>query len=534
MSNALLDGIFVLDSQIFPILTITILIVLGYTPILLFVVKKRLKSSFLVFSLLTLLLLLSLILRLAYIRDIILPPYFDSAEHIRIINAIIEAWANSASTTNLTPTYYHIGFHILAAILVMILKIKASTLVLIFGQVILALFPLPIFLFIWHKTQSEVAALFASVLASFTWSMPGFSINWGKYPMLTGLFLGISALLYTYLLGYNQNKTKKERHWPFGLLILGILAAILTHSRILIFFLIAGISWWFAQKTPKLQRSRQIGISVFMLALIIFLGWLISRNELLKLTLEPYLSGSGIYYTALIVALIPFTLKRFSRFFYFSLAFIAGLFLSLFISLGDHIQELRNLTLLDRPFVEATLFLPLALIGGLGFAEVVQKVNLRKSLNQTLAILLLVGVFSFQTLRTYTFTPSPCCNFVQKDDITLMTWIENNLPTDARIAISATPLNVTPGTGSKSLTGADAGIWVFNLTGRQILLVPYSHDFSAKETKDFLCEQSVNYIYAGNQPFSFNKSLHTSNNEWYEEVLSLPNARLYALKGCKN
>ncbi len=522
MIDTLRDGLLVLNNQVPLITTVILFIGAFYIPVSLLFSKKEQGNSFLAYILLFFFILSSLIIRLAFIRKLFLPLYFDSAEHIRIINALL-----AGGKANLTPTYYHIGFHVFLSLLVSILKTDSPQAVLTFGQIILAFLPVPIFFFIWQETKSSIAALFSSVLSSFTWSMPGYAVNWGKYPMLTSLFLGSTILLYAYLL----NKKRERNLVHYAALVLGITVAILTHSRILIFFAIAGLSWLMAQKISRSKPSHQTIIIGFSLTYLMFSGSLIHHNALLKLTLDPYLTTQSAYATLLVLFLSPFAYKKTPSHFYFSIFLIMGLLTSLFIPLGDYLFGLKNLTLLDRPFVETVLYIPLSIIGGLGFAQIIESANFTKSLNKNLFFLSLIGIFTLYSLRHYAFTPSSCCNFTSHDDVTAIAWIRNNIPATARILIAAEPLTVMPSENLGDLTGTDAGVWVSSLTKQETVKILYSANFEDQTTHDFLCQQGMDYIYAGNQSLSFNKSLHHSGN-WYREVLSLPKVRLFALQDC--
>ena len=515
MLHDFINGLVFFRDQAVPVFSLFCFTLLLCVPVFLQQRKQKRKLPYFTLTIFT---LASLIFRLSTIHDLYLPLYFDSAEHLRIINKLLQ---NSSSLFTLTPTYYHIGFHIISAVLSTALDLAPEKTVLILGQIILALLPLPIFLFIWQKTHATTGALFSALLASFAWSMPGFAINWGKYPMLMGLLLASATLLYA-------DQRDKDSTMQRIILSLGIIASILTHSRILIFFTLTGISWLLAQKIPAEKRRFALG---FGLASVFLLGMPIHNNDLLKLALEPYLGTPGIYATLIVSLLLPFAYKKAPRYSLFSLFLIIGLFASLFIPLGT-IFGIPSLTPLDRPFVETILYLPLAILGGLGaagFGDILPAFRAKKRV-----AVILLGIFILFSLQRYNIAPSPCCNFVSTDDIHAMTWIKENIPTNSNIAIAAEPLTVMPSnTIREAQTPTDAGVWVTNLTKRRTPRFPYNLDFSNSETITLLCQKNISYLYAGDQAHSFNRSLYSKDTDWYQEVLSLPHVRIFAIKSCE-
>ena len=488
-------------------------------PLLWLMAKKTSKGFLRVLLPLIAFTLISLLFRLAFINELTLPLYFDSAEHWRIIAAILK----NNNLFNLTPTYYHVGYHILTAFLSALTKTDIAQTMLISGQVILTLIPIPVYVFIWYETKSTSAALFSALLSSFAWSMPGFAMNWGKYPMLSGFLLGTTILLYLRIFPAHQRQKKM-------LAAIGILATIFLHSRMLIFFLIALASWIFAERTSTKQKGTQRIALGFGLVITFLTGLLIEKNALLKLTLDPYLNTPSVYITLSLIPLSILAYKKSPRDFFFSLYIILGLFVSLFLPFNGDLLGVGKLTLLDRPFVETLLYFPLAIIGGLGVARLSQIPP--TSYAKKWFFIILIGSFSFYSLQNYSFSPSPCCNFINADDIAAMTWVRKNTPADAKLLIAADPLKVTPGTSPQNLSGSDAGIWLTNLTGRATLKFPYYSDFDKKSTQMELCQKGINYIYAGDQPFSFNRSLHLSEQDWHQEVVSLPNVRIYKITSC--
>ena len=488
--------------------------------------EKKLSLSLFFFA--------TLLLRLAYLQDIYLPPYFDSVEHFRIIKEIVEGWRDSTfwdSLPSIVPIYYHLGYHLLVSLLTLILGADIPNMMLVFGQVVLAFIPIPVFLLLWQRTKKIPPALFAALLAGFGWYMPAFAVNWGKYPALLGI------LFFEILLLHLQQK-KKKNAFTKALLTLGIFTTAIIHTRVLILILIAYASWVFAKRLRNFPSHNQKSILRILLFSIFIYAFLSHQDPLLKLTLEPYLTKTSLF----ILVLSPFALKKYRRETYFSLFFILFLLVTLFIPTGGILPQFPNQTLLDRPFVEMTLFFPLALLSGFGLAGLQQALQdkprtpprLRRKLRVAVDIisLIIISYFGFYTFKSYDFYPSDCCDFVGYDDTLAFDWINKNLPPDAQIIIAGNPLNVIPNTTSSDLVASDAGIWITPLTGKEKVMLSYRLDFSSPEIHEQLCIKEIDYIYLGNTNQSFNHSKLDEKPEWYKKTLVLPSASIYQLITC--
>jgi hypothetical protein len=80
-------------------------------------------------------------LRLAFLKHAFVPPYFDSVEHYRVIKELVTALETSTlleTVPALTPGYYHLGFHFLASLLTLGLHTDPIDVILVLGQVVLA------------------------------------------------------------------------------------------------------------------------------------------------------------------------------------------------------------------------------------------------------------------------------------------------------------------------------------------------------------------------------------------------------------
>ena len=543
MWQTILDGLYVFNENKLILFGVISILLLGISAniVTFYTLRKREVARTRNFSLLLIisLFILSIILRLAYLKDIFVPPYFDSVAHLRIINKLIEGFNTSAifnTLPNLTESYYHFGFHFFVALLTFGLHADPINVMLISGQVILAAIPIPLFFIIKHKTENNTAALLTLLLAGFGWYMPAFAINWGKYPALTGLLSLEIMLSLSYAI--SQKKTSKNNFKLIIFLLFGLLVSTLIHSRILIVFSISLISWFLAKKAACLEKPEQHSILRSSFFGILILGILIQTDPLLKLTLEPYLD-KGILITSIILILSPFAFKKFHQSVYFIIFFIFSILACLFIPVDSILPTLNNQTLLDRPFVEMLLYFPLSILGGLGLAGLLEIINKATFLSEkklfytkTLVSILVIGFVGVFSLKNYAFYPADCCNFISYDDTIIFDWLRKNISNDARILVAANHLSVVPSSTSTDLVGSDAGIWIPVLIDKRIVIMPYEIDFLSEGIMMELCQKKVTYIYVDNTNQSFNSNILDKKERWYKKILALPNTQLYQLKTC--
>lgn len=482
---------------------------------------------------------ITVVFRLAFIIRAYAPAYFDSVEHFRIIKEVVKAFEASDFSgilTGLTPAYYHLGFHFIASLLTFSLRADPIDVILVFGQVTLAAIPIQLFFILQHRTKSIPAAFLGMFLAGFGWYMPGFAVNWGKYPAITGLLAFEIVLGVGYFV--TQENTVRYRVPWFGTLLTGIFITIFIHSRMLVILPIAFGSWLLAGRIISFSRSTQYYLTGTLLAGIMILGTLIYREPLLNLALDPYLED-GVWVTLIVLILSPFAWIKFPRDSYSSILFLLGIFTCLFIPLNQLLPDFANQTLLDRPMVEMLLYFPLSVLGGLGIAGLQKIIGEMKPLPEqihfyvkNLIVVLLIGFTGFISLKNYNFYPSDCCIFIGYDDTIAMDWLSRNTPNDVHILVPSTIMNVLPSGPTSSEAGTDAGIWIPNLAGREIVLMPFDTDFRLEDTTDQLCQKDVDYIYVGKTDQSFDDSKIQANPDRYKGVLLLPTVQLYKLTGC--
>ncbi len=488
-------------------------------PFLFIKLKKFSATTFILF----LSFLVSLILRLAFLERATLPSYFDSVEHYRTIKFFLDVSHNNIFAGNvLSFAYYHVGYHILISAIISLFNISIVTAMLILGQIVLAILPLPFFFIIKQETNSTLVAFFACFIAGFGLHMPAHVVNWGKYPALLSLFGIQLAFILGYLILKNGLKVLQKAKLSWVIFFL-LLLTTLIHSRALIVALGLIVSI-FLSLWQKKQSTRIQYISVIAIILIfVFEIFYIQQSPALLPLITGY-AQRDLWFLFLALFLSFFAIKYFPVSTFFSFASI-----SLFVSLLFLPIPLFNYgiqTLLDRPFVQMLSYIPLSIIVSLGLSGLLQMVrNI-----PIIKIIFSFAVFGFMFLyifRNYSFYPSTCCQLASADDLAAIEWINTHLPLDAQILIASNPLYVNPFETNQSQVGVDAGIWINPLTSRSTLLAPAEMNFELTDTFSYLCSQAIEYIYLGSMPQRFNQQWIASHPEWYYPLLLLPKVQIY-------
>ena len=483
---------------------------------------------------------LSILLRLAFVSRAIVPSYFDSPQHYLYIKEILAQLEPPAGGTTLLPGYYHRGFHFLAALLTYVTRLEITDTMLMLGQFILALMPFSAFFIVRHWTHSTWAGFLALTLAALGWYMPTHAVDWGKYPALASLALIPFVLSIAYLCIENRNVLSKEKYLSLvAILLAGVGISVFLHSRSLVIFILVIVAWLITWESNRMEEwPRFLLFSFFLLAAAGQVVY-IQLGGILGPLFDAY-GPRAILISVSVLVLSVFAYRTYPGLVFFCTVCITFLLASLFVVLGGLIPGYVNTTLLDRPYVQMILYLPLTLLAGFGLAGLEQTLKDRvlilgkhHSIVSKIIGGLLIALAATHGLLQYDLYPSNCCLIMSQDDLEAIQWLDENLPDGARILTASTNLNVLPTDKYQGSAGADAGTWITALTGRPVSLLPFHTDFSQSQTLEILCGQQLNIIYVGKTGFSFNDDAMNVQPDAYKLLLDLPKAKIYEVTGCK-
>lgn len=473
----------------------------------------------------------SLILRFAFLKDMFLPSYFDSAEHYRLIHSVTESYRLGILSEELQGTIYHLGFHFISAGLSFFFQQSIVDVMLVFGQVILAFLPFPVFFLVKRETDSTAAGMFAALLAGFGFHMPQHLMNWGKYPALLSLAI-ISFVFCMVYLAFRSGPHFHLRKYSLILLGVGSVSSALIHSRTLVIYTILGIAifaltiW---KRQPPLTRNLAFLLVLCTIAAEIFFS---QSDSALKLLLEGYLV-KDLWMLLLLGVLVIFSLLHFTEMTFLIMTMLALMGLGLFTPFFLPIHGVQSL--LDRPYVQMFVHLPFSLLGGLGLAGLIQTIKRllpSRELLVRFTALIPFGLALINISLHYDFYSSPCCRFATRDDLAVFTWMDHSIPEDATILIASSSLYVASLQPSQIQTGVDAGIWIQPLLARNTALAWQGMQLDSSDVHAQLCSKEIGYIYIGGMPQSFSEPILAGLPEWYAPAFSLPQAKVYRVMGC--
>jgi hypothetical protein len=460
------------------------------------------------------------ILKFAFLKNLPLPSYFDSAEHYRLIHYFVEPVKGTF------PAYYHAGFHIFAVAFVRFFDLNIVDVMLAGGQFLLAVLPFSLFFIVRNETDSAVAGVFAITLAAFGWHMPAHLMNWGKYPALLSLVCLSFILNFAYLL-YRDRLFKQKKVMPYLSLAVLMLFSAFVHTRILIVCAMMAVA---CLLTVCLARARLKTSNIVILFILLIQFFILQNYTSLRSLVDGYLKTDG-WTLLLLLTLLPFAMKQFPHLTFFLLASLSFFFSGLFVSV--HFPGFGTLTLLDRPYVQMLIYLPFSILGGLGLAGLINLLKRHSKIYARTVILASFGIVLAHAVFRSEYYPSDCCQLVNRDDLALLAWMERSLPIDVSLLIASSRVNVTSFEQTEILAGVDGGIWVTPLISRQTTLAWDSLDFSSETVHAEICGRGLEYAYVGGIPQSFSASQFEENPEWYQQVFALPRAKLYRITNCQ-
>jgi hypothetical protein len=454
---------------------------------------------------------LLLLIRLAYLKHVLLPPYSDSPIHYQIVKGFLQPDASSDSRLSLESlfsNYYHFGFHSLVAWLATIANLEPGNTISLLGQLFLVIACVSVVFLNYTMTGDSSGAWFAGLLAAIGWSMPAFAVNWGKFPAIGSL--AVLPAIAAILLSWRRGNFSSPVHCLWGfVLVAGIT---LLHTRALICVLLIGTCIFIAAKLPIGERFGLFQ-SVRYAVLYIVSLW----------PLKPYLLDyySGWPVIVIFCVLLPFAFREFPRLALGIFVFTAGLWLIVIVPplFGDDYR-----VLFDQQFLEMMMYIPFSIMGGLGLSGIVKSLPLTRV--QWLAAAVLPGIVILNFFRHPALYPDPCCDYFKKDDQHAFEWLQGQVGEHGLVLISSFD-------NRGQVLGTDAGIWIYPLLGLPTNKLRFDTDWASQVERETVCNFGAEevYIYAGDRIFSFN-NVQLAQEPWVEEVYEAGHTIIYRVSSC--
>ncbi len=455
---------------------------------------------------------LLLIIRLSFLKHIILPPYSDSPIHYQIVYGLLHPESNAISNLsfgNIFKNYYHFGFHGVVAWLALIARIDPANVISLAGQIFLVTAPLSVLFLVYVLTNDGNGALFAGLLAAIGWPMPAFAVNWGKYPAFISLALLPAFIAFSYLYIRSQTKPFRTFHWVI-MLAIGI---VLIHTRILICLVLALTAYYVSNRLAN-KNEIEFPQSVRLSVLFILSLWPISQ------LIANFYLRFPVWVVFLI--LLPFAFHAHPKLSVGIFFYTTGMWL---ITLVPHMVFRNDQMLLDRQFLEIMLYIPFSVMGGLGFAGMIKKIPPDKSL-RWIAVSVLVGCVLFNFRNSASLLPSSCCDYFQQSDQLAFQWLRENVSKKSLVLISSFE-------DDNKVFGTDAGIWIYPLTGINTNKLPFDTVWDVPDVIKEICSSSTEntYIYMGGKQHSFDNA-QLEPERWIDSVFKSGETEIYQVSKC--
>jgi hypothetical protein len=451
----------------------------------------------------------SWLLRLAQIRNLVLPAWVDSPQHVLVTELVTLYGQVPRSYEPLLPVTtfsYHFGFHADTAVFAWLSGLPIPAAMLILGQVLNGACALTAYLLTVRLTRRKMAGVAAAGVVGLVSYLPAYYVSWGRYTQLTGMLLLPAALVTA--LEWLEGEERDYR-WLFSAALMQA-GLFLTHARVSILgacFLLVYLLFMCVAHLRRGDRreNRELWWRSGLLAL---LGVCLSGPWLVQLITAMIgalraagsrLSGDPSYNA------VPFELLFIARnrelMAVGALGAIAGLLqrrresalillwcLAVVLVVNPGWLGLPSTELMNNATAVIALFLPLSVLNGQAVTFIWDHVPLaldrvagrlrsgwHVAAAARVALALLLMVMALWSAWRMVSIINPDTILATAEDLTAMTWIRENTPPDALFLINTRHWQLGV------YTGTDGGYWIPLLTGRHTLLPVLAYDYGRPE-----------------------------------------------------
>lgn len=451
------------------------------------------------------LLILALLLRFIQIRNLVLPAWVDSPQHVLITQLITTHGQVPKTYEPLLPIQnfaYHFGFHADTAIFHWLSGLDIPQAMLVLGQALNASCMLMIYLLTWRLVKRKVAAIMAALIVGFISYMPAYYVSWGRYTQLTGLLLLPAAIVLA--LDWLEAEQRNMRLlWIGGLIQAGLF---LTHARVTVFALCFFIAFVLCESIRRLRfRNKDALVELWkrvglwaLATLALSAPWLARLVTSIRIFIPSadYVAQDALSYANVPHGLLFITRNRELM----ALAALGGVWGLLkrnketiwvltwcvLVALLTHPKLAGVLApnLLSLSAAVIALFVPLAVLSGQAITFLWDSVQTmlrassrgtgsRHGVARTMHIILALCILATAMWSGWGMVQiiNPITVLATTEDLEAMDWIKENTSQDAVFVINTRHWQFG------IYTGTDGGYWIPQLTGRRTLLpaLPYAY-----------------------------------------------------------
>lgn len=484
-------------------------------------------------------------------RGLITPPGSDSIHHTMIVQLMLDhgglftSWMPYDDVSRFT---YHFGFHAITTMYAWMRGMSAEFSVLMMGQMICALAAIGVIALVRLFTHDLWAALFAAITAGLVSEFPFTFINSGRYTQPAGqvLFFAGLVLLATYL-----KQPRSRINIPYLILLPTVIAGLgLAHYKVAITFVafaVTLVGYEALKRWHSHERFNNALIASFGRATVIA-GLAILIFSMRGLTVLKGVNGTRLNNLVTVTATetqldqqattidaITFTRTGFSdnelTIWWLACAgiviilverrsatwFLLGGVLCWFLMYPQTLG-IKRIGILDVGHLRLSVYIFLAVLSGLAVGWFVKLITTQKQIY----IWLLAASSTILVVVTSSSLPSvlPGSIYTTSNDIQMMTWIRDNLPSEVHLAARGFAW-----TGGGFAFGVDGGNWLpyytHHLTNlsdlgtatekdpnslikkqinAQFTEAMYQRDMSTPGSAVWLHENGFDYFFLGSRP----------------------------------
>ncbi|MEA3309339.1 MAG: DUF6541 family protein [Chloroflexota bacterium] len=447
--------------------------------------------------LLTAMLLFGLGVRLLTIRDLALPAWVDSVHHVTLARIIAERGKVPATYrpyVDVGAATYHYGFHAAVAYFSWLSGSNIIQSTLLIGQFYNIAMALQLYLFTRWLTQRRKTALFAALLIALVSNMPAYYVSWGRYTQLSGLLILPVAII------LNIETVERRNKKTLALAIFTLAGLILTHYRVLAFYVCFLAAWWlvkFWDTRPEWRmRLREVPqyLGIGLLAGLALMPWLWETATALWLRAFLHWGGSpsastvlmdfSWYYVSrgidrylltvgVLGAVVALLEKK--RFTWVLLIWLG----ELFIITNPSLVGLPGEGLTNNIAMLITWFIPQAIWSGFILTTLWESwLDALPGREKWcyLALIILLGSLCLVGVSYQLVVLNPECVLALSADREALAWIETHTAPDSYFLINSRRWQ------GEIYMGTDGGYWITPLTGRRTNVPPALYPLGTRES----------------------------------------------------
>lgn len=437
----------------------------------------------------------SAIARLLHLRDLVVPMWVDSVQHVEIVRLILDRGGVPESYlpfAEVAPFSYHFGFHALVAFAHWLSGAEIPITTLFVGQALNFAVVLSTYLLGTRMMGGRFAGLVSAAVVGVFSTMPAYYTSWGRYTQLTGMVI-LPVAVALGLEAFEQRRTRDRLGYVAlaGLVVGGLIVA---HPRVTVFYLCFLLACAVAEIAAS-RGERSVTLSILATAgatgvvgMIFVAPWLSTMATSLLISVWQGASavpaavnpfpfdyfGSWVDRALIVLAAVGLVVAVARR---NKAAITVVIWTGLMLLSGNpYLIGLPGGNIVSNGAVAISLFLPVALLVGYLATSSADLLRAKSwPLPALVPVAVLFVVASFLGASRLAGVMNPSCVLFFPQDREAMEWIAENTPPDSTFLINSRHWQFD------IYVGSDGGYWIPALTGRKTTMPSVLYALGSRE-----------------------------------------------------